>query len=465
MDGIARRTCAAVGLALVATLCAAAPALATDGSVKGKKWHDVNANGVKDAGEPVVKDWWIYLDTNRNGVHDAGEPAAKTDSSGNYAITGIKWWVPNHDPRTYDVREKPVGNQPQPLDGCSFPSGCKYTLTFSTGSHIYSGKDFGNYQRGRIVVKKVNVGGTQSDAFDFTSSKLGSFSLAADDAGGKTFSSLEPGTYGIAEEAHAGYVQTSAACDDGSDPAAIVLAPAETVTCTFTNTRKATVTVTKTEGGKSDLSREWRFVLRGGPDQVDLTRTTAGGNPLDFGQLAPGAYTLCETDLPAGWTSSLGTAVDGTACVDLTLEPGEAETVAVDNTRPATTPPAGTPPASTPPSQTTDQLQVLPEEIISGTARLRGPSGCARRPFEARVSGRQISRVTFWLDGRRAERVVAKGGQTAFALRVDPRKVAKGVHRVRARVVFEAESRTAPRTLRLSFQRCARQVVTPQFTG
>ncbi len=88
-----------------------------------------------------------------------------------------------------------------------------------------------------------------------------------------------------------------------------------------------------------------------------------------------------------------------------------------------------------------------------------------RGPFKANVSGRRIRRVTFWLDGRQVKRIVAKRGQTAFALRVDPRKVARGVHRVRARVVFAADSRTAPRTLRLSFQRCARQVMPPQFTG
>ena len=532
MDGIARRACAAVGLALVATLCAAAPALATDGSVKGQKWHDINANGVKDAGEPVVKDWWIYLDTNRNGVQDGGEPAAKTDASGNYAITGIRWWVPNHEPRTYDVREKPVGSQPQPLDGCSYPAGCKYTLTFSNGSHIYSGKNFGNYKRGKVVVKKVNVGGTQTDAFDFTSAALGNFSLAASDAAGKSFSSLAPGTYGVAEQPRAGYVQTSATCDDGSAPSAIGLSSGETVTCTFTNTRtsgklkvvkkllpstdpgtfdlsvdgtkvasggdgatatvtlptggghsvaeagatlakyassvsctdgssgttaasgitikagettvctftntrkpgsikvvkqlvpaadagrfdlavggqvvadgagdggsgtrqvapgsyvvsesgdgatdlgayassiectrggqvvasgagtslagvtvdsgeqvictitntrKATVTLTKTEGGSSDLSQDWHFVLRGGPDHVEIARTTGAGNPVDFGQLLPGDYTLCEVDLPDGWISSLGPAAGGTVCVEVTLEPGEAETVAVDNIRP-----------------------------------------------------------------------------------------------------------------------------------
>lgn len=467
MDGIARRTCAALVLALTAALCAAAPALATDGSVKGTKWNDLNANGVKDAGEPVVKDWWIYLDTNRDGDHDSGEPAARTDAYGKYTISGIKWWVPNHVPRTYDVREKPVESQPQQLDGCSYPAGCKYTLTFSNGSHIYSGKDFGNYKRGRIVVEKVNVGGTQTDAFDFTSAELGDFSLAASQSGGKTFSSLASGTYGVAEQPRAGYVPTSAVCDDGSDPAAIELSTGETVTCTFTNTRTATATVTKTEGGGTDLSQDWHFVLRGGPGQVELARSTAGGSPIDFGELLPGAYTLCEVDLPAGWISSLGTALNGSVCVDLTLEPGEAEAVAVDNVPPIQPPPAPpAPPALPAPSASQpEQQQVLPAEIVSGAARLRGPSGCTRRAFHAKVNGRRIARVTFRLDGRQVKRIVAERGQTAFAVRINPRKVARGVHRVSARVVFAADSQTAARTLRLSFQRCARQVVTPQFTG
>ena len=179
MDGIWRRACAVLTLALVGTLCAAAPALATDGYVKGKKWHDLNANGVKDAGEPVVKDWWIYVDVDRDGVYDAGEPQAKTDASGNYSITGIKWWVPNHEPRTYDVREKPVG-EPAPAAGrLLLPSGCKYTVTFKTSDHMFSGKDFGNYKAGKLIVKKVNVGGDQADAFGFTTTGTGARQLLA----------------------------------------------------------------------------------------------------------------------------------------------------------------------------------------------------------------------------------------------------------------------------------------------
>ena len=154
MDGFWSRACAVLTLALVGTLCAAAPALATDGYVKGKKWNDVNANGVKDSGEQTIKDWWVYVDVDRDGVYDANEPKAKTDWNGNYYIGSIKWWVPNHEPRTYDVRELPASQQPDPsLSACSFPSGCKHTLTFKYSDHQFSGKDFGNYKPAKLIVK------------------------------------------------------------------------------------------------------------------------------------------------------------------------------------------------------------------------------------------------------------------------------------------------------------------------
>jgi uncharacterized repeat protein (TIGR01451 family) len=110
------------------------------------------------------------------------------------------------------------------------------------------------------------------------------------------------------------------------------------------------------------------------------------------------------------------------------------------------------------------EQQVLPEEIVSGTARLGGPSGCVRKAFNATVRGRQIASVTFYVDGKRVKRIIAKQGQAVFRAKVLPGS-AVGVHRVTARVVFKAASQTKARTLRLSYQRCARQVVTPKFTG
>ena len=107
---------------------------------------------------------------------------------------------------------------------------------------------------------------------------------------------------------------------------------------------------------------------------------------------------------------------------------------------------------------------VLPEQVIPGTSRLTGPSGCVRKRFNATVRGSRIARVTFFRDGKRIKAITAKPGQRTFKVSVKPSR-RRGVHRITARVVFETASGTQARTLRLSYQRCARQVVKPRFTG
>ena len=104
---------------------------------------------------------------------------------------------------------------------------------------------------------------------------------------------------------------------------------------------------------------------------------------------------------------------------------------------------------------------VLGEQIVSPTARLLAPSGCVGRAFTAVVRGRGIARVVFRVDGR----VVAVKRGATVRLRIDPRRMSVGVHRLVAVVHFTAASRTKPRRIVRSFQRCARQLVAPRFTG
>ena len=117
-----------------------------------------------------------------------------------------------------------------------------------------------------------------------------------------------------------------------------------------------------------------------------------------------------------------------------------------------------------PAQQVLAEQQAAPRQV-SGRARLRGPSGCVYRTFTAAVNGRQIRRVTFFVDGRRVAVRRARNGQRRFTARVTPGRLSVGVHRVTARVVFRSASRTRPRTLVLSFQRCAQQAPSPRFTG
>ncbi len=42
--------------------------------IRGTKWNDLNGNGVRDAGEPGLAGWTIYVDANDDGTLDPGEP-------------------------------------------------------------------------------------------------------------------------------------------------------------------------------------------------------------------------------------------------------------------------------------------------------------------------------------------------------------------------------------------------------
>jgi uncharacterized repeat protein (TIGR01451 family) len=67
-------------------------------SIQGYLWHDVNQNGVWDAGELGRAGWRIYLDLNHDNVFDPQtEPFAVTGLNGSYVFTGL-------EPGSYTVR-------------------------------------------------------------------------------------------------------------------------------------------------------------------------------------------------------------------------------------------------------------------------------------------------------------------------------------------------------------------------
>jgi hypothetical protein len=149
-----------------------------------------------------------------------------------------------------------------------------------------------------------------------------------------------------------------------------------------------------------------------------------------------------------------------------------------------TTPPAGTPPCvetpggSTTPGSTAPGStgangqpvcsQVAPASAVpAGTARVAGVSGCATRNFNVTVTGRQIRRVTYYLDAKKVKTLNRPNSGTRFVLAVRPGGLRRGTHRVLAVTTFTAASKTKKRTLRVVFQRCARaaSAVSPRFTG
>ncbi len=183
-----------------------------------------------------------------------------------------------------------------------------------------------------------------------------------------------------------------------------------------------------------------------------ITGSTCGA--LIGSTLSPGA-TSAPCSFPGRFTGAAGAFQTDTVTVtgvDSNGNTTSATAQAVVGISPAPAPP---PP---PPAQ-------VVAAVTPGTARISGPSGCVARPFSVLVTGRKIRRVTFYLDGRRVSSLTRPNSGTRFVLRVRPGSLSRGAHRVLAVTSFTAASGTRQRTLRLVFQRCARQAAAPRFTG
>ncbi len=101
----------------------------------------------------------------------------------------------------------------------------------------------------------------------------------------------------------------------------------------------------------------------------------------------------------------------------------------------------------------------------AASADLSGPTQCVKGPFRVRVTGEEIARVTFSVNGRRSRTAEATDGGTQASYRVDPAGQDLGVHRLHADVTYTDASTERDATLRLVYKRCSRKAATPRFTG
>ncbi|MBO9998319.1 MAG: tandem-95 repeat protein [Cyanobacteria bacterium SID2] len=88
------------------------PSPVVNGEIRGSKWNDLNGNGLRDAGEPGLPNWTIFLDSNLDGVLDSGETSTVTDANGNYAFTNLT-------PSNYVVAEVQQPSSTQTFPGVS----------------------------------------------------------------------------------------------------------------------------------------------------------------------------------------------------------------------------------------------------------------------------------------------------------------------------------------------------------
>jgi hypothetical protein len=187
-----------------------------DGEIHGKKFHDLNADGALDPGEPGLQRWVIHLDG--SGVSEQ----TTTNASGVYSFT-----VPAGP---YTVREEcPTGwyqSVPSPLQGvCG--SGV-HNITLSAGG-LVTDIDFGNYQHITFEGAKFHDL-SQDGVWDLEEPPLGQWEIHLDGldgmsqdvnlvqwttASGYYSFTVPPGTYIVREVCLPGWGQTVPAPTNG----------------------------------------------------------------------------------------------------------------------------------------------------------------------------------------------------------------------------------------------------------
>jgi Prealbumin-like fold domain len=147
-----------------------------------------------------------------------------------------------------------------------------------------------------IEVRKVTIPSPDptDTSFSFTAS-YDSDGFSLKNGGSNPSGDLNPGTYSVSETVPANWTLTAATCDDGSDPAAIDLGPAEHVICTFTNTLQQGAIKVHKASIKGQALAGAHFSIAG-QDVISDANGDACVDHLNFG-----SYSVQETAPPPGY--------------------------------------------------------------------------------------------------------------------------------------------------------------------
>jgi hypothetical protein len=341
------------------------------GKKTGTKFHDRNANGVRDSGDEALSGWQIklYQDDGDKVLEDSDDGAtgngavaaatSTTNASGAYEF-------PNLQNGNYIVCEvKQSGwNESLPNAGSSDKASCSVDPALAavgrgftmTGSD-HTGNDFGNYQNGTKSGTKFEdtngdgdrdsgepgLGGVQIHLFG-TDGLGNAVHLHTTTAADGTYSiSAPPGSYTACETVPTGYTQSFPTSGPSCAGHTGASGFGYTVTLTsngtdsgndFGNFRNGTKSGTKfedvngngvrdtTEPGVSGVEIHL-FGTDGRGNAVHLHTTTDVNGAYSF-SAPPGSYTACET-VPTGYTQSFPTS--GPSCAGHTGASGFGYTV------------------------------------------------------------------------------------------------------------------------------------------
>jgi hypothetical protein len=218
------------------------------------------------------------------------------------------------------------------------------------------------------------------------------------------------------------------------------------------------------ELGEPGLAGWTFFVDYNGNGTVDPGEPTAvsdaSGN-FTFSGVNPGAWTVREVAQP-GWTCTFPTP---NCSYVRTFTAGTTSGLLFGNRTTPPSPPPPPPPTAAPPGAAPPPQQSPPAQVVPGSSNAVGPSRCVQSTFAVRVTGRNIARVVFFIDGKRVKTVTQPDRLGRFVLRVDTTRYNRKPHKLRAQVFYTDASHTASTTKKLTFKRCAKAKVKPRFTG
>ena len=233
------------------------------------------------------------------------------------------------------------------------------SLTLAPGEDVTC--TFTNTKQAQLrIVKETNPDGNTTD-FTFTPTNWngGSTFTRRDNQAAFASGYLTPGAtvYSAAETVPAGWSLTGRACvltgtataktkTDITNGVSLTLAAGEDVTCTFSNTALSTIIIEKELVGGGSQTFTFTRVKVGGGDLGDNASPTLGdgGSSSSGKKLTAGTYTVCETNLAAGYSDPTATGYTltgdgfGNFCTSVVLGVDDSKTVHFINRLP---PPSG----------------------------------------------------------------------------------------------------------------------------